>query len=325
MNHTISDFLSLSEGKIARPDWSHLNVDLLESKKLKWSEIYIDDTDHNNSKVTSHTAAEIESLRLSFSTGVNVKMPPPAVRDRGPHVNGKRYELLYGFGRSEALQMLNTDSWWFSVLDGSPDALEDVQASENEELPKTVNKECDMIKFLSDKVVRGLITKDESAVRRKFGKIYPNRDAGVAGRVVQKVIENTGIPQPYELYTSQVKVQQWLDNHSSESYTIGGEFDSSRDMYGVAMKEGYHIMTFYQAAKRFEKDGKKTYVIVHCGVPKKNTSLKAKRNQVVKDFEVLRETYQTVFGFNETEWPIVIMDALPQERGVEDWKTLVSI
>ena len=112
------------------PDWSHLGVTSKGTVKLSWSEIYIDDIEKNNSKVETHTAEEIESLRLSFAEGVDISEFPPAVIYRGKEY-AKQWELRYGFGRSESLQQLKTKEWFFTEVTGSEDALEDMQAQEN--------------------------------------------------------------------------------------------------------------------------------------------------------------------------------------------------
>ena len=157
------------------PDWSHLDVTSPTSNstvRLKWDEIYIDDITGNITKEEAHTAEEIEALRLSFSAQVDTTQFPPAVKYRGK-MYAKPYQLVYGYGRSDALRLLQTEGWFFTLLEGTEDALEDVQAQENEMLPKRVNEEVDMRKFLIQKVTDVKIEKTEEAIRSKFKKGYP--------------------------------------------------------------------------------------------------------------------------------------------------------
>ena len=114
----------------------------------------------------------------------------------------KPWKLEYGYGRQGALRDLQTKEWFFTWIEGSEDALEDVQAQENEQLPKRLNEELDMRKLLIGKVITGKIEKTEKAIRAKFSKVYPNRKKEVRNRVIAQVMDELDIPQPYIIYSS---------------------------------------------------------------------------------------------------------------------------
>ena len=306
------------------PDWSHLDVTSPTSNstvRLKWDEIYIDDIKGNVTKEETHTPEEIESLRLSFAAQVDSTQFPPAVKYRGKEY-AKPYQLVYGYGRSEALRLLQTEGWFFTLLEGTEDALEDVQAQENEMLPKRVNEEVDMRKFLIQKVTDGKIEKTEDAIRAKFKRVYPYRRKETMNRVVPQVLKELGVKLPYILYTSKSKVEDWISNHSKEEYVIGEKFDHERDMYGVQMKEGYDWRVVMNAMQTFAETGKKTYVICHCGAPTKKQNFSIKRKNIVLRFDHWKSIY-TKMGV--TTWPIVLMGALPQDRKNESLKSLVQM
>ena len=306
------------------PDWSHLDVTSPTSNstvRLKWDEIYIDDITGNITKEEAHTAEEIEALRLSFSAQVDTTQFPPAVKYRGKEY-AKPYQLVYGYGRSEALRLLQTEGWFFTLLEGTEDALEDVQAQENEMLPKRVNEEVDMRKFLIQKVTDGKIEKTEEAIRAKFKKVYPYRRKETMNRVVPQVLKELGVKLPYILYTYKSKVEDWISNHSKEEYVIGEKFDHERNMYGVQMKEGYDWRVVMNAMQTFAETGKKTYVICHCGAPTKKQNFTIKRKNIVLRFDHWKSVY-TKMGV--TTWPIVLMGALPQDRKNESLKSLVQM
>ena len=306
------------------PDWSHLDVTSPTSNstvRLKWDEIYIDDIKGNVTKEETHTPEEIESLRLSFAAQVDSTQFPPAVKYRGKEY-AKPYQLVYGYGRSEALRLLQTEGWFFTLLEGTEDALEDVQAQENEMLPKRVNEEVDMRKFLIQKVTDGKIEKTEDAIRAKFKRVYPYRRKETMNRVVPQVLKELGVKLPYILYTSKSKVEDWISNHSKEEYVIGEKFDHERDMYGVQMKEGYDWRVVMNAMQTFAETGKKTYVICHCGAPTKKQNFSIKRKNIVLRFDHWKSVY-TKMGV--TTWPIVLMGALPQDRKNESLKSLVQM
>ncbi len=310
--------------KIPVPDWEHLDVISPSSNatvKLTWDKIYIDDIDGNITKEEPHTAEEIEALRLSFAAKVDEKEFPPAVIYRGKEY-AKPWKLVYGYGRCEALRLLNTKGWFFTNLEGTEDALEDVQAQENEMLPKRINEEVDMRKFLIQKVTDGKIEKTEAAIRAKFQKVYPYRRKETINRVVPQVLKELGVKLPYILYTSKSKVEDWIENHSKIDYVIGEKFDHERDMYGVQMKEGYDWRVVMNAMQTYVETGKKTYVICHCGAPTKAANFSDKRKKIVDRFNHWEDVY-TKMGV--TTWPIVLMGALPQDRKNESLKSLVQM
>ena len=303
------------------PDWTHANVISKDTIILNFDDIYIDDIDGNTTKVESHTAEEIEIIKNSFAEGVDLKEFPPAVRYRG-HQYDKPYEAVYGYGRCEGLQLNKQKSWFFTVLEGDDDAIDDVKAMENEQLPKRINKEVDMRKFLADKVKQGKIANNEKDIREKFRKIYTNRDKTVMNRVVQQVMEALNTPQPYILYTSTPRVQQWLDNHSSESYCIEGEYDDKRGMVGVHIKEGYQYRVVIAAIERYYKTGERTYVIGHFSAPTKKATLNSKRKKFIQEFDDIRKALESC-GLNI--WPIEIMGFLPQDKEKDNLKKLVKV
>lgn len=318
---TCVSYVESTPSRVPVPDWTHLNVISKETVILNFDDIYIDDIDGNKAKVETHTGEEIEALKNSFAEGVDLKEFPPAVRFRGFHYD-KPYELVYGYGRTEAILLNKQKSWFFTLLDGDDDAMEDVQAAENEQLPKRINKEVDMKKFLAAKVRQGKIGNTEKDIREKLKKVYPNRPKETVNRVVQQVMEDLNTPQPYILYTSTPKIQQWLDNHSSENYVIEGEYDAKRDMYGVHCKEGYQYRVVIAACERYLKTGKFTYVMGHFSAPTAKKDLKTKRKQFIQEFENIRKALENC---GLSVWPIVIEGFYPQDKENENLKRLVKV
>jgi len=316
----IEDVQTIAPDKLPIPDWTHLDVQSAEPIWIEFKDIYIDDINRNISKVEPHTADEIQKLEQSFRGGVDTKEFTPAVEEYLTK-NGKRYKLVYGYGRSEALRNLGLIGWFFVILKGTVDTIEDVQAQENEQLPKRINKEVDMRKFLSRKVRSGMIDNTEDAIKSKFRKVYPNRAKDVKNRIVQQVMEDNDTPQPYILYTSIPKIEDWLENHSKFDYVIKAEFDINRNMYGVVVKEGYQNRTAVEAVKRYKETGKKTYIIGHCGGPTPKHSFKVKRKQFVMQYKEIEAAFKHC---GARIFPIKIIGFLPQDREVENLKVLID-
>jgi len=340
---SIENFLEVNPNQIAMPDWSHLDVVSLKNVKIPFDMIFIDDESLQHTKVETHTPQEIETLRMSFSAGVDTQEFPGGVVFRGSNKEdlnlwlegeisnaelklrtgmNKPFQLVYGFGRNEAQVELGQKEWFFTVLSGTPDQLEDVQAAENEGHPKRINKEIDMRLHLKRKINSGRIPKTEEAIVREFKRIYPNRDASTRGRVVAAIIEECNVPQPFRTYTSSARIQQWIDNHSSETYFIGGELDKERNNYGVSIGPGYLYRVLAQAARRYRKTGRYTYVLAHVGSPTKKQSIHEKRAKMIEELEELKKDFQAC-GMKDL--PVHFMGFLPQIRDEEDMKKLVPV
>jgi len=314
-------FITPTLTQLRYPTTPDLGVTSVKNIKLDFKDIHIDDIDGQYTKVETHTAQEIEQLRLSFAGGVDTMEFPPAVYDRGEG-HDKRYVLVYGYGRSEAIRALGTKSWIFTLFSGTLEQMKDVQARENEGYVKRLNKEVDMRKYLSSKVSRGLIKNSEKSISDEFIRIYgKTRDKSVRNRVVKMVMEETGTPQPYIIYTSVPKIQDWIDNHSSVEHKIGGEFNPEADTYGVCIGEGYQYRVIMQAITRYVETGKYTDLVGHVGAPTAKATLETKRKKFMKQLEQHRRDLQQC-GLKI--FPLNMIGFLPQERGKESLKELVK-
>lgn len=317
----LTDYSVSNPDAIALPDYTDLGVTSVKNIKLNFNDVHIDDINGNVGKVETHTAAEIEHLRMSFAEGVDTQEFPPAVYFRGNSYD-KPYVLVYGYGRSEAIRALGKKDWIFTLLAGTPEQMEDVQARENEGYPKRLNKEVDMRKHLSRKIANGRIKNNEKSINAEFVRIYgKTRDKTCRNRVVKMVMEEAGTPQPYILYTSVPKIQDWIDNHSSIEHKIGGEFNPETDTYGVCIGEGYQYRVIMQAVARYVETGKYTDLIGHVGAPTAKATLETKRRKFMTQLEQHKHELK-MCGLKV--FPLNVIGFLPQERGIENLKELVT-
>lgn len=340
---SIENFLKTNPEKVAIPDWSHLGVTSVKNVLIPHYMIHVDDITGNGEKVETHESQDIEGLRMSFASGVDTTQPPGAVKFRGSNPEDlalwlagkltntelqlktgmkKPFELVYGYGRQEAQVELSQTSWIYTLLSGTEDQMVDVQAAENEGYPQRLNREPDMRLHLSKKVRNGRIANTEEAITKEFKRIYSRRDSSVRGRVVQAVMVECGTPQPFRTFPSPARIQQWLDNHSSETYVIGGELDKEADTYGVSIGPGYLYRVLAQAARRFRKTGRYTYVIAHVGNPTKKQSIHEKRAKMLEELAELERDFEAC---GMRDFPIYIKGFLPQIRDGEDVKKLVPV
>ena len=325
---TISEFVkSFDPKKMPVPNWKHLGVKSIATRKIAFDDIYIvSDTrastgGNNTTRYERHTAAEIEALRLSFGRGVHSQEMPPAVvelspEDKAKH-HGKHYKLVYGYGRCEAIRLCMANEYFFTVLEGTPDAIEDVAAQENEGWPKVLNKEPDMIKFLQDKIKSGNIKNTESSIRDKFKLVYCGRGKDVETRVVNKVMRVALTPSNHYDYTSPVAIQEWVNYRSKVKYVFDGKFDSNLGRHGVICKEGYLAAgkQLVAAVKRYHKTGHKTNIFAYIDNPNNKYSYKEKRKAYLKEFDVLKAAFASC---NMDIWPLELYGFLPQDIANED-------
>lgn len=318
----LADYANSNCDAVALPDYTDLGVTSVKNVKLSFDQIHIDDIEGNIGKVETHTPAEIEQLRMSFADGVDNQECPPAVYFRGDEYE-KPYVLVYGYGRSEAIRALGQKEWIFTLFAGTPEQMEDVQARENEGYPKHLNKEVDMRKHLSRKVSTGRIKNSEKAINDEFIRIYgKTRDKTCRNRVVKMVMEETGTPQPYILYTSIPKIQDWIENHSSTEYTLGGDYNEATDTYGACIGEGYQYRVIMQAITRYVETGKYTDLIGHVGSPTAKATIDIKRKKFLKQLDQHKSDLQAC-GLDV--FPLRVLGFLPQVRGKENLKELVKI
>ena len=338
---SIKDFMQVDPNTVATPDWTHLDVSSVKNVFIPHNMIHIDDETGNLQKVETHTTQEIEILRMSFASGVDTSQFPGAVKFRGNNQEDlalwlagkltnaelqlktgmkKPFVLVYGFGRHESQVELGQTQWVYTLLDGTQDQMEDVQAAENEGFPQRLNREPDMRLHLSRKIQNGRIANTEDAITKEFKRIYSRRDASTRGRVVQAVMAECNTPQPIRTFTSGARINQWIDNHASKAYVVGGALDEDRETYGVSIGPGYLYRVVAQAARRYRKTGRSTYVIAHVGTPTKTQSIHEKRAKMLEELEELERDFQAC---GMTNFPVYIMGFLPQIRSEEDVKKLV--
>ena len=315
-----SEYLAHPE-KVAEPTWEQLGVSSKGNITLPFNQIFIDDMTGNVNKVETHTETELEDLKLSFAAGIDTNEFPGAVVFRGDEYE-QPYKLVYGFGRSEAQQNIGWESAVFTLLDGTPAALNDVQAAENEDYPKRLNREVDMRHHLAEKVRIGQIENRQEAIDDEFRRIYPRRHASVRNRVVKQVMDVSDTPEHFMLFPSKERIKQWVKNHSSEIIKIGGEWDETEKAVGVSMKEGYIGDRIIEAIARYARDGNPTYFVGYVGAPTKKANLSAKRNNYMKTYETHVDALKKL---GVTYVPFRFRGFLPQDKANESIKTLITL
>lgn len=319
---SLQEIQSINPSRIATPNYEHLKgVKVLGNILLPLDKIYYDE-EGNNIRLEGQDPAHVESLRMSFSQGVDPSQFPPAVIERKGEPSKFSHDLMYGFGRLMSLMELGVTQYPVTLIEcENESALDDVKIYENEDLPKSENKEIDIKSAISKKIVKGWIANDEDTIRKEIKRVCPFRKKQSIDRIVQAVFTDCKTPRKYQFY-SPAKAQQWSNNHSSEEFVMGG-FDTKRDMYGYLVKEGYQYRFVMNAIRNYAKYGKKSYCIAHVGSPSGKSTIDVKRKQFIEELDEITKNFLVVSNNGIVAWEVI--GFLPQIYGVEDWKSLIEL
>jgi len=322
---------SIDPSTLPTPDFSHISnkITIKEPIWIPFSMIVVktDETteskSNNRGRANNTTMARVDELKTSFGMGVDTSQDVPAVTPI--YTDGEmQYELVYGFGRYEALrEMLGENGgWFFNEIVAPYSALEWICLYENEELPKTPNKEEDVVQSVTRLIQRKEIKNTQKAISDAIASNLPFRKKQSRDSIVLKVMERANTPQKY-VYYSQTKAFEWKKNHSKDEFIeFGGGYDELRDKYGFLVKEGSLHRFFHNAVKKYALTGKNSYAVLHVGEPTENSDIPTKRANQVIEFQTLKKHYETC-GM-KTHF-LSILGALPQEVGIDNWKELISV
>ena len=104
-----------------KPDFGHIidNKNIKDASWIDFDDIFIDDELGNTARLNGQSPGHVQDLKESFSNGVLINMPVGAVM-RLPALdkNGKphqyKWKLMYGYGRTLALDSLGVDGWAYN-------------------------------------------------------------------------------------------------------------------------------------------------------------------------------------------------------------------
>jgi len=309
---------------LPKPDYSHISPNIVvgDAIPILFEEIYIDDDGGNIARSDGIEPSHIENLKLSFSNGVDTTQQLGAVEYRGPNY-AQPYVLKYGYGRSLSQLNLGWEGWFFNPIEATETQFEDVQSYENEDpLPKSSNKEKDIINIKVKQIREGRLTKNEDVIIANLKKTYPTRKKESLSRIAAAIFESTGTPVKYAYYT-EAKIKLWRTNHSTENFNIDGNWDSDAEMYGYTTKIGGIYRTWHRAKKKYAESGAKSDVNCFTGVVSKGATLRDQRSSIVDEYIALRVREYKVYG-KDVKF-LTLNGYFPQEVGTDNWKSFVLI
>ena len=283
---------------IPKPDYSNVSksVKVGNPKWIEFTNLYINDEGGNVARdADGGNQSHITELETSFKNGILTNEEVGAVKDRGPGFE-KRYELKYSYHRTDALLNLNQKGHWYYIIEATDNEWLDICSVENEpKSPKLANKEAEIVKIQAEQIERGILSKNEDAIRKRLKQLYPTRPKVSLDRIAQGIFHMKQIPQRFTYWTSP-KIKRWKDDHFSGSFEVDGKLDVSENMYGFTTKIGGVYRTYYRAKMKYAENGIKSYVNCFSGQITKTEPLAKQRQSIIDEYVALRIADYKVYG-----------------------------
>ena len=313
-----------------KPDFGHIidNKNIKDASWIDFDDIFIDDELGNTARLNGQSPGHVQDLKESFSNGVLINMPVGAVM-RLPALdkNGKphqyKWKLMYGYGRTLALDSLGVDGWAYNEIIASETEWEDIQSFENEDVaPKSTNKEDDIVYVKTKQIREGRLARDEDSVVANLKKTYPTRKKPSLDSIAAKIFANAGIVAKFAYYTES-KIKLWRTNHYNGYFQMKGDWDLDRKSYGYTSVIGGVYRTWANSLQKYAETGNESYVIGFANTISKGSSLISQRQSIVREYVKLRVNHAIVYGRNIKF--LTLLGFFPQEASVDDWTSLILL
>ena len=170
------------------------------------------------------------------------------------------------------------------------------------------------------------LKKDEDVIRDHLDKIFPFRSKESKDSIVRQV-ENLAALDTAVYEWNGAKAERWSKDDSAIKYNFNGELtgyvkDKKPGVHTFMCKQGSAYRTYHRMIGKYLDTGKDCQVIFHVSRPTKKSSIKAKRERTLADWN---EGIQRLKDLGcKTEF-MKVAGFLPQEKGVDNWSKLVQV
>jgi hypothetical protein len=308
------------------PNYKHINPKIkITIKYIKFSEIDYSIGKNRGRDEKRPTSKRINSTKRDFAPGIRLSEFLPSVIVKNVSSSStKIYELFYGYGRLFAFIELGCAGYWYYVIENATeDDLEWIAQDENWDVFKAPNKEFELVNAIHRMIERGTVLRTKKGIVNKIEQKLPWCTSPVIERVYSKIKAKVKIREDFVTY-SESTILDWLKDNSKEEYVIKGKYDHNRKMFGHSFSSGRVKDIFDTAIMEYVKSGISSYGLVHFSEPTRKLSIKKKRQNFSRILEERYTSYEKV-GIKNIREIVVILGALPQEWGVDDWKVLVQL
>ena len=309
------------------PNYKHINPKIkITIKYIEFSKIDYSIGKNRGRNEKRPSSKRINSTERDFAPGIRLsEFLPSVIVKNVSNSSTKLYELFYGYGRLFAFIQLGCTGYWYYVIENATeDDLEWIAQDENWEVFSAPNKEFELVKAIHRMIEKGTVLKTKKGIYNKIEQKLPWCTSPVKERVYSKIkAQVKDIQEEFVTYIEST-IGDWLKENSKEEYVIKGKYDHNRKMFGHSFSSGRLKDIFDTSIMEYAKSGISSYGLVHFSEPTKTKTIKKKRQNFSRILEEKYIAYEKA-GIKNIREIVVILGALPQEWGVDDWKVLVQL
>lgn len=306
------------------PDYSNVstNVKVSEPEWISFDDIHYEETAGNIARLDNEMESRVDELTQSFSKGIQTNQDLGAVQ-RAEQGSPKKYNLLYGFGRTIAQKDLGAEGWAFNIITASECDSRLVCSVENEAVaPKKLNKEDD-IAFVFHGLIRdNHIENKQTVIEEKLITTYPRRGALSLSRILNKIMEMTNTPVKFKYYTPSI-MKDWREQNYVGDFTINGEMDNSKGEFGFTTKPGGLYRNWHRASTKYNETNLKSYVNGFAGYVKKDKDLNSQRIALIQEYVRLRVKSWAIYGKDVVY--LILNGFFPQDIEKENIQNFIKV
>lgn len=248
-------------------------VELSRREFIKMIEILVDH-DKNSGRNGGYNSSHKEDLKYSYGSGVDINQPLMIVEELEDPILDKsdgeikRYQLIDGFNRFNALDDLGIEQFWFDVVvvgvngHSANFCRKTLSGASNAHPPMLNSNENDIWKLVSELIAAGDIVNDESAIK-EYLKVYMKLKGSTLTKVTNLITSTNNTPQTFKLY-SKGMLKKGL---KALGVVTHGAYDIGRGKHGWSTLEGYDVDTFWNAIAKFHDKGEYSYTVGHTKLP----------------------------------------------------------
>ena len=317
------DVNTLDRAKVTFTPFTSPGTKFFDNDVLNLKEIYVPPMADNPVRKKGKNLVNVQKLTQSFSRGIQYDKMPPVVLKRSRMVDGKHYkwELICGNHRFQALENNGYDKWIFSIYDFATDgysyedSVRTFQLKENDHSPALEASDEDISNVVARLIAHGsaLVSNDENSIRNYIEAVCINKHYQTKAKIVRQAVRLSGAYQDVVTYTANDAFKWIADN---TTYTVAGNADTRRKMFGWTVLEGYEYEYLVSAMKKFAESGRESYFICHTKAPTEQMTLEDKRDRMMRNFEELEDNLVQIFEYyQETgKFPWMVEGFLPQDH-----------
>jgi len=287
MNIMEIDETHLNEFPAPAPYLSTNGVTREARRYTPFSEIIVESSE-NEVKKNGVDSKNVNELREWMGRKVDFSAPIPVIEAISPEQDAdgvvKRYRLIDGYNRMEAMRLLGLTHYFFDVINFRKaksylKAKIDVKFKLNERPPAYTTTNADYALGLSKLVESGDVEKTEEAMFDYLQSITSLNNQAIQV-IIDKVCNEVGVERSFKNWTpAYIKADA-----PKLGIQVSGKWDPKRKAVGYTAKQNSGYKTLYQILGKL-LEGKESYVVAHVTDANNEKTLKEKRAETKAEWD----------------------------------------